>query len=246
MGSFGLTGRFRDAVVAGLKSSATPGVKRKLELETVTPLRRYVKPWGTQAFVDVRTTIVDRVVEGVAPLQRETGILRMAGDRRVWVQDAWDGARWFNGAQRPDAAVIRDQLTYPLSYYLTWETWIPGSELAQWRPSGDEATPFSLSRAARVASIDRSKVTARAFENVVARIELYETFPELATGLATVRLTGTIVTTDATGRVSGAPLERRVRAFVFGGMPEIVDEEIAGAWVSGGQLALEKVDINRA
>lgn len=238
-------GPFRDAVVAGLRSSATPGVRRKLEIERLEVLRRYTKPWGTQALVDVSVTIVDRDVAGVAAAQRESGVLRLTGDDRLYVRDAWDGTRWLNGNPLT-ADAIRQAVVDPLGFYLRLESWVPGSAAEQWR-TGDEATPFTTWRAQRLAAIDRTQVVSRTFDGVTARIERYDTFAEISSGLATVRLAGTLVTADAAGRVTRTPFERRVRVFLFGNwMPEVVDEEVAGEWISGGQLALEKVDINRA
>lgn len=56
------------------------------------------------------------------------------------------------------------------------------------------------------------------------------------------------MTTTAEGTIERARFERRVKVFLFDGwMPEVVDEEVApGVWLSGGELALEKVDIDRA
>ena len=248
-----ISGPFREAVVAGLKASAMPGVKRRFELESLQILRRYVKPWGTQAFLEARVTIVDRAVDGVAAPQRETGVLRLAGDGRVGVVDGWDGARWFNasagvvpGLSMATPEIVRQEIVHPLSFYLGFETWVPGSAPVQWRTTPEEATPFGTRRAARVAAIDRTVITTRAFDDVVAHIERFETFPDWGSGLATARLSGTVVTTDANGRVSRVGFERRVRVFMFGNwMPEVVDEEISGEWAAGGQLALERIDVNR-
>lgn len=85
----GLTGAFRDAVVAGIAASATPGVQRRFALESLQVERVYRKPWGTRALLEVAVTIVDRAVDGSAPDQREVGLLRMVGDR-PHVTDSWD------------------------------------------------------------------------------------------------------------------------------------------------------------
>lgn len=244
-----ITGRFRDAVTQALAESATPGVKRRLELESLRLDRLLVKPWGVRAFAEVTATIVDRVVEGSGTDQRESGRLRLTGDR-LRVSDGWDYAngRWFNGSGLGDrgAESVRNAVAQPLTFFLGLEQWAPGSPAETWRAG--EPTPFSAAHAKRVAAIDRTQVTSRLFEDVRVTVERFETFAGEAAGIATVRLTGKLKTTDAGGRTSRAPLERRLKVFLFGGwLPEVVDEEIAPAvWLSGGDLALDRIDVNRA
>lgn len=244
-----ITGRFRDAVAQALADSATPGVKRRLELEFLRIDRLLVKPWGVRAFAEVTATIVDRVVEGSGTDQREVGRLRLSGDR-LRVSDGWDypNGRWFNGSG-PDgrsSESVRSAVAQPLTFFLGLQQWAPGSPAETWRAG--EPTPFSAAHAKRLAAIDRTQVTSRLFEDMRATVERFETSADEAAGIATVRLTGTLLTADAGGRTSRAPLERRLKVFLFGGwMPEVVDEEIApGVWLSGGDLALERIDVNRA
>ena len=73
-------------------------------------------------------------------------------------------------------------------------------------------------------------------------------FRSVWSGLATVRLNGTLMSVNAAGRTDRRAFERRAQVFLFGSWaPEVVDEQGSdGAWVSGGQLALEKIDIDRA
>jgi hypothetical protein len=244
----GLTGRFRDAVAAALKDSATPGVKRTFAVKSLRVERQLVKPWGTRAITDVSVTIVDRAVDGSAPDQVETGLLRLLGDR-PWVVDGWDATagRWWNGAAPVDAARIRSDIVDPIGFYLRLESWVPGSTSEGWR-EGDEATPFWTAHKAIIAGLDHAGVVSRLFEGVSATVERLDTFAEAESGIVTVRLAGTIVAVGAGGAVRRTPFERHVKVFVFGNwLPEVVDEQGAdGGWLSGGQLALEKIDINRA
>lgn len=242
-------GPFREAVRQGLRDSATPGVKRMLELESLRVDRLLVKPWGTPALAEVTATIVDRVVEGVGQDQREVGRLQLTGER-LRVSDAWDYAsgRWFNGGGSvgPKVDAIREAVVPPLSFYLRLEQWLPGSPAESWR--GSEPTPFSAARAQRLAAIDRALILSRTFEGVRATVERFDAFGEVASGLATVRLSGTEVTGRPAGTTARTPFERRVKVFLFGGwLPEVVDEEISpGVWLSGGDLALQLIDVNRA
>lgn len=242
-------GPFREAVRQGLRDSATPGVKRKLELESIRVDRLLVKPWGTPALAEVTATIVDRVVEGVGQDQREVGRLQLTGER-LRVSDAWDYASggWFNGGGSvgPKVDAIREAVVPPLSFYLRLEQWLPGSPAESWR--GSEPTPFSAARAQRLAAIDRALILSRTFEGVRATVERFDTFGEVASGLATVRLSGIEVTGRPAGTTARTPFERRVKVFLFGGwLPEVVDEEISpGVWLSGGDLALQLIDVNRA
>lgn len=243
-----LTGAFREAVIAGLRSSATPGVQRRFELEALRVDRLFEKPWGTRALAEVTVTILDRAVSGSAPDQRETGRLRLTGERSMQVTDGWDGAngRWFNGSTTPTSEDVRGGLTEPISSFLRGESWLAGSSPSPW--SGGEPTPFSIAHASRIASVDRARTVSRVFEGVRAVVERYDTFDLVRTGLASVRVTGTIISTDAAGRTDHAPFERHLKVLLFAGWsPEVVDEEIApGVWLSGGDLALQNIDVNRA
>jgi hypothetical protein len=245
----GITGRFRDVVAAALRASATPGIKRAFVLGSLRMQRHLVKPWGTHAITDVSATIIDRAVDGSAADQVETGTLRLKGDRRLVVSDGWDAAagRWFNGAAPIDAERIRQQVVDPLGFYLRLESWVPGSTPEGWR-EGDEATAFWTARRSIVTALDHTGIASRVFDGVIATVERFETFADVDSGLATVRLTGTIVATAPSGEVRRASFERHLRVFLFGSwMPEVVDEQTAdGGWLSGGKLALEKIDIDRA
>jgi hypothetical protein len=244
-----ISGPFLSAVSAALTASATPGVTRQFALSSLRVDRHLQKPWGTHAYVDVTVTIVDRAVTGTAPDQWETGKLRLSGDR-LRVTDGWDeeNGRWFNGFGSLPLDRVRSEIVAPIGFYLRWESWAPGYAEDQWRTSGDESTPFTRARAERYAAIDRTRTMAQAFDGVTATIERFETIEGVWSGLATVRLSGTRVTKDAAGAVQRTPYEKRVRVFLFGGwMPEVVDEEtLPGVWLSGGELALEKIDVDRA
>jgi len=244
-----ITGPFLDAVSAALKESATPGLKREFVLESLVVDHHVQKPWGTHAYVDVTVTLADRAVGGAAPDQRETGKLRLTGDR-LRVSDGWDEvhARWFNGFGPLPLDRVRSEIVDPIGFYLAWESWAPGYALEQWRASDEEATPFTRARAQRLATIDRTRMTSQTFEGVTGTIERFETIEGLWTGLATVRVNGTRMTADAAGKVQRTPYEKRVRVFLFSQWtPEVVDEEVSpGVWLSGGDLALERIDIDRA
>lgn len=245
-GMFPVHGAFGDAVRAGLAASATQGVKRKFALESMEVQRYLVKPWGTTALAEVRVTIVDRAVEGSAPEERESGRLRLLGDR-LQVQDGWDASqgRWFNGSQPMSDPRVRQLVMAPLGSLLGAESWLPGSPMQT--SFGRSDTAFSASRNAYLMSFDRAKTVSRTFTGVSAQVERYETDRDVDQGLATVRLRGTVVTVDASGAEGRAPFERRVVILSGNWIPEVVDEEItAGVWRSGGDLALKDIDVNRA
>src|SRR5438552_1236757 len=112
------------------------------------------------------------------------------------------------------------------------------------------ATPAKRKFALGSFKVDRLLVKpwgVRAVVEVTATIERYETFNEIRDGVATVRLNGTVVTTDSSGRTARAPFERRAVVLIGNWMPEVVDEQITGAtWLSGGDLALGVRDHNFA
>jgi len=241
-----LGGRFGDAVFAGMTASATPGAKRKFAIGSFKIDRLLVKPWGTRAVVEVTATILDKAVDGSAPDQSETGRLRMIGDKPT-VVDGWDGAngRWFNGPQVSAQSDVRAGVAFWLADLLRGESWIPGSPReTSFGPGGE--TPYARAKNQYLSTLDRT-LSSRTFEDVTATVERYETFSQIVDGLATVRLTGTVVTSDANGRNERQPFERRVVILYGQNHPEVVDEEITpGAWLSGGELALGVRDHNFA
>jgi len=240
-------GAFGEAVAAALVESRTPGVKRTFVLESLRIEALYKKPWGTQALADVRVTIVDRAVGGSAPDQRETGLLRLAGDK-LQVVDGWDASRgrWFNGRVPDDPAGLRESVGQAIGLYLRKESWTAGGPVETYA-DGFGMTPFKTARNAYVAAFDRARMASRTFEDVTGAIERHDTFAELPGGIATARLSATVVTTDAAGRTQRESVTRRVKVFFGNWMPEVVDEEVGpGAWRSGGELALVEIDVNLA
>ncbi|HEV8469246.1 MAG TPA: hypothetical protein VGR46_06525 [Candidatus Limnocylindria bacterium] len=242
-----LGGRFGDAVFAGMSASVTPGVKRKFDLGSFKIDRFLVKPWGTRAVVEVTATILDKAVDGSAPDQTETGRLRMIGEKPA-VVDGWDGAnrRWFNGPQVMTPDELRTDIAPTLGFLLRGESWVAGSAVETSFGAAGE-TPYFRARHEYLNKLDRTATPTRTFADVIATIERYETFNEIRDGVATIRLNGTVVTTDSSGRTSREPFERQARVLIGNWMPEVVDEQItAGAWLSGGELALGVRDHNFA
>jgi hypothetical protein len=238
-----VSGKFGDAVFYGIKASQD--VERKFTIGSLRVDRYLVKPWGTRALADATVTIVDKAVNGSLPDQTETGRLRLVGDR-LFVVDAWDYAnnRWFNGPAAITAAEVREAASTMIGWHLGYESWIPGSAVAQF---GSDETPFWRARRQYIASFDRSKIISRTFADVRATIERYEGFPEIRDGFATVRVSGTIVTADATGAPQRTPFQRVVKLFFGNWIPEVIDEQItSGVWLSGGDLALATRDVNAA
>jgi hypothetical protein len=243
-----ISGPFLAAVAAALHDSATPGVTRHFEIESLRVDRHVQKPWGTHAYVDVTVGIADRAVGGTASDQHEIGMLRLSGDR-LRVTDGWDEAngRWFNGFGPLPLEQVRTLIVAPIVDYLRAESWTRTSAPREWAISGD-ASAFRIARAQRVAAIDPAQIVSRVFEGTSATIERFDTIDGIWSGYATVRLDGTLATTTAAGAVTRAAFERRVRVFLFGSwVPEVVDEQtLAGVWVSRDALALEKIDVDRA
>ena len=241
-----ITGHFLSAVSMALKESATPGVTRKFEIESLRVDRQLQKPWGTRAYVDVTVTLVDRAVDGNAPDQHETGKLRLTGDK-LFVTDGWDytHGRWFNGFGPLPVDQVRTGVAEAVSHYLGAESWLPRTPAVSWAAEG---SPFQRARAKRMLTIDRTQVTSQTFDGVRATIEGFETIDGIWSGIATVRVEATAVTTSAGGNTSLTKLDRHVRVFVLGNwIPEVVDEQLSlRDWASGGDLALGEIDVNRA
>jgi hypothetical protein len=241
-------GAFGKAVAEALVASRTPGVKRKFVLESLRIESVYRKPWGTLALTDVRVTIADHAIDGSVPDQRETGLLRLGGDdRRLNVTDSWNEAtgRWFNGHVAEDPSGLREAITQPIGWHLQTESWVAGMPPETfWDGAG--ATPFQKARHAYLATFNRAATLSRTFADVTATIERFDTFAEMTSGMATVRVSATLVTTGP-GRPQRESVTRRVKVFFGNWAPEVVDEEVSpGVWRSGGDLALFEIDVNRA
>lgn len=246
-GMLPVQGRFAQVVIAGMDASATPGVKRKFNLHSFHILSVLAKPWGTLAVAEVNATIVDRAVDGSAPDQPEIGRLRLVGDRLA-VADGWDAAngRWFNGIERPSPDAVRTGTQDAVGFLLRTESWLAGMGQETWYGPG-ATTPFQKARLQHLTSLDRTAAASRTFEDVDATIERFEGFAEIRDGLAYVRVTGSLVMVDTTGRASEQPFTRRVVVLLGQWGPEVVDEETSsGAWRSGGDLALAERDHNFA
>lgn len=242
-------GAFGKAVAAALVESRTPGVERKFALESLRIESLYRKPWGTQALVDVRVTIVDRAVNRTAPDQRETGLLRLSGDRRLQVVDSWDEStgRWFNGRTPDDPSGLRESMAQALAWHLRRESWVIGGPVETNATNLGENHPFERARAAYLATFDRKATVSRLFAEVTGAIERHETFAEMPGGITTVRYTAIVNSIDAAGRMQRQPVAGRVKIFMGNWIPEVVDEEVTpGVWRSGGDLALAEIDVNRA
>jgi hypothetical protein len=236
-------GRFGDAVFNGIKASQD--VERKFVIGSLRVDRYLVKPWGTRALAEATVTILDKAVNGSLPDQTETGRLRLIGDR-LSVSDAWDydTGRWFNGPSVMSAAEVRDAVAGTTANHFALESWVPASAVVSF---GDDSTPYWRARHAYIASFDRTAIPSRTFEDVHATVERYETFADIRDGLATVRVTGTIVTKNAAGVTQRAPFERTLRILFGNWIPEVVDEQVtSGVWLSGGDLALAARDVNAA
>lgn len=241
-------GAFGEAVAAALVESRTPGVKRTFVLESLRIEAVYRKPWGTQALADVRVTIVDRAVDGSAPDQRETGLLRLSGGNKLQVVDSLDVStqRWFNGRVPDDSLGLRESVAEAIGLHLRKESWTAGGPVETYA-DGFGMTPFKRARNAYVAALDRTRMASRTFEDVSGTIERHDTFAELPGGITTALLSAIVVTTDAAGRTQRESVTRRVKVFFGNWMPEVVDEEVTpGVWRSGGDLALVEIDVNLA
>ena len=243
------SGNFGKAVAAALVESRTPGVQRTFVLESFRIEGLYRKPWGTRALVDVRATIVDRAVDRSAPDQREAGLLRLSGDRRLQVVDSWDDStgRWFNGRVPDDPSGLRESMAQALAWHLRRESWVIGGPVETYATNLGENHPFEKARAAYLATFDRKVTVSRLFAEVTGAIERHETFAELPGGITTVRYTAIVNSIDAAGRMQRQPVASRVKIFMGNWIPEVVDEEVTpGVWRSGGDLALAEIDVNRA
>ena len=240
---------FADVVAQALRETSAPGVERRFDLVSLRIDAAYRKPWGSDAMADVTVTIRDTVVSGNAPDETETGRLRLAGENRFSVIDGWDSAhaKWFNGLSAPSRDRIEQPVTYTVANYLWSESWVPGTQNWSYSQFWGVSTRFAKWHDGIMAAFDHEKVTRRTFETVTAAIERYDPTTELGDGVITVRVRGTEVTADASGATTRTPFERVVRAYMpwwgfAAGRTVVVDEFSAGAWRSGGDLALKELD----
>jgi hypothetical protein len=181
--------------------------------------------------------------------------LRMptAGTSMFAVADGYDGASartWMNpGASYWSQALLETEATSAVAGYLWNESYVPGGnpQFAAARPT----TPFWQKRVDGLNHLNElfaaKQLTERRFENTSVRIDRFEPLTFFAGGVVTVTITGRLVEV-LNGKTIVENFSQPMKFFRFGGSGAsisgwtAVDSQEDGVWLSGGNLALDKLE----
>lgn len=167
------------------------------------------------------------------------------------VADGYDDVHarsWMNGATYYDRPRLEREATSALGAYLWGESYLAGS--SQKFANVQDTTPFWHSRIEALnglnALFNAGRLTERRFEGARVRIDGFEPLTAYGGGIVTVTLTGRLVET-LDGKTIRVDFTQPMKFYRFANSPTqlagwtAIDSFEDGAWVSGGNLALDKL-----
>jgi hypothetical protein len=243
---------------------ANPGDQHKFELGQLTIQHMYAKPWGRVAYIDATLTYVDRITAA----DGKTSSVQIAQQARFVNQghgmykviDGYDPTlgRWVDGEQpRWSALALEAEAPNQMWWFFQRESYVPGEQYPHATPQGGRflITAFDNfwndSLGKLDASYAKKEFVNRRFEDLTARISLFEPATFLGDGIVTVVVNGRLVTAAATGPERSSPITRTLRFYRItrDGLNanwQVVDEQgTNGASLSGGYLELAEIDQDR-
>jgi hypothetical protein len=267
--SYVVPGPYSEVVRRSLGPLVGPGAptpQRTLSLTQLTLEHVYAKPWGRVAFVDTYLAYDDRTAakDGTSTSEPRVARVRLVNQGGFFMRvfDGYDTVlgRWINGDfPRYSALALESEAPYGVAGALQRESYVKG----EGQPHSAQAssstvtfdTPFAKVWDTAIKALDdqykRGDFVERRFDNATATITAFEPATFIGDGVVTVRLDAQRVTVDGAGKVSTTPVTRTLRFYritrdgVAAGW-QLVDEQGAtGAWLSGGDLALAQIDVNR-
>ncbi|HET7699242.1 MAG TPA: hypothetical protein VFM06_00060 [Candidatus Limnocylindria bacterium] len=233
--------------------AAKPAEGRFFHLESATLDAVYALPWSGIQLIDA--TIVFRDHAETPPAEGElwyTWRVRLpaTGARLFAVADGYDGTMRSFPRIEPywTRALLESEAVSTAAGYLWNESYVPGGHQQGWNGSVESA--FAKDRVAALNELNRlfgaGTLTSRAFEDVRVRIDAFDPLTIFGGGIVTATVSGRLVEV-----VSGSTVSERfdqpMKFFRFGAsgvglsgwFP--VDAYQDGRWLSGGELALDKL-----
>jgi hypothetical protein len=166
--------------------------------------------------------------------------------------------RWVDGEQpRWSALALEAEAPNQMWWFFQRESYVPGEQYPHATPQGGRflITAFDNfwndSLGKLDASYAKKEFVNRRFEDLTARISLFEPATFLGDGIVTVVVNGRLVTAAATGPERSSPITRTLRFYRItrDGLNanwQVVDEQgTNGASLSGGYLELAEIDQDR-
>jgi hypothetical protein len=246
-------GPFQKIVRAAV--AAKPAQGRFFHLESARIDAGYALPWNGLQFVDATIAFRDHAEE--PPAEGElwyTWHVRLpttTGGYVFSVADGYDAsARAFPRAHPTwTASALEQEATSAVAGYLWNESYVPGGnpQLSNVR----DTTPFWHSRIEALNQLNAlfsdGRLTERRFENVSVRIERFDPLTYFGGGVVTATIAGRLVEA-VPDKTHVETFTQPMKFFRFGSSGvgisgwTAVDAQQDGAWVSGGNLALDKLE----
>ena len=178
--------------------------------------------------------------------------LPVANQNVYAIADGYDGVHastWMNSTTYWDQSRLEKEATSALAGYLWSESFLKGDYTPQFMSSAS-GTPFWQSRSDALNDLAKlfgdGRLTDRHFEAAAVRIDSFEPLTVYGGGIVTVTLTGQLVQT-LDGKTARVTFDQPMKFFRFANSPvqlagwTAIDSFEDGAWVSGGNLALDKL-----
>jgi hypothetical protein len=258
-------GPYTEVIRASLQTYPAPAGRRSFAYTDLTLLHIWAKPWGRAAYMDVTLRYVDKVFDNTGALTTTIDHVQQmrlvnTGQGFLRVIDGYDPvlARWINGDQpRWSALALESEASNAVASVLVRESYVPNEQYPHGATGGLQVTPSAYDTAvnARLVDLDRQytakEFATRRFDAVSVAITRFEPASFLGDGVVTATLTAKLVTATAGGPERSTPVTRTLRFYRiardgFGGFWMPVDEQLpSGSWISGGQLDLAQIDIDR-
>lgn len=233
---------------------AKPPAGRFFHLESARVDAVYALPWSGLQFADA--TIVFRDHADVPPAEGElwyTWHVRLptAGSQIFAIADGHDASTRSFMRSEPywTRAGLEAEAVSAVAGYLWNESYVPGG--SQQFSNARDTTPFWRERIAALNELNAlfaaGTLTSRTFEDVRVRIEAFEPLTLFGGGIVTATMTGRLVEV-VSGKTITETFTQPVKFFRFGASGAgisgwaAVDAFQDGEWVSGGSLALDKLE----
>jgi hypothetical protein len=260
-------GPYAEIVRASLQIwSGPPGSapNRTYELDGLTIQHMYAKPWGRVAYIDATMTYHDKIIatDGKISAVPHVQRIRVVNQGRGFykVVDGYDAVvnRWIVGdGPRWSALALEREGPAAVGGLLVRESYVPGEAYPHGMPATSlppSVPPFERALNDAIVKLDAAyqqrEFSARRYDDVTVRVSRFEPASFLGDGVVTVSVNAKLVLTSTGGPETTSAVARTLRFYRItrDGLNAFwlpVDEQVAGAWMSGGDLALSEIDQDR-
>ena len=251
--------------IARRVAATKPPAGRFFHFESLTVDALYALPWAalpsfpgvpTNGFQFVDVTITFRDHAETPPAEGElwyTWHLRLptAGTSVFAIADGYDGVSaktWMATDAYWSRSRLENEAKSAVAGYLWSESFVDGGGSVG--PGASDTTPFWHERIAALNDLNAlhmaGRLPDRHFEDVSVRVDAFTPMTVFGGGVVLATIAGRLVET-IDGKTRVVPFTQPMKFFRFGASPialsgwTAVDAQQDGAWVSGGNLALDKL-----